>query len=90
MTSQSSLASSLESPAIAGEQLKSFIDRLEHMEEEKSQLLEHIRSVYEEAKSVGFDVKVMRQIIRLRKKDAQRRAEEQELLDLYCSALGMV
>jgi uncharacterized protein (UPF0335 family) len=75
--------------SIAGGQLKSFIERVERLEEEKKALADDIRDVYAEAKGQGFDTKIMRQVVRLRKKDAAERAEEESLLDLYMHALGM-
>jgi uncharacterized protein (UPF0335 family) len=75
---------------ITGEQLKSFIERIERLEEEKKALSDDIREVFAEAKGNGFDTKIMRQIIRLRKMDASDRAEQEELLDLYKNAIGMV
>ena len=75
---------------ITGEQLKSFIERIERLEEEKKALSDDIREVLAEAKGNGFDTKIMRQIIRLRKMDASDRAEQEELLDLYKNAIGMV
>jgi uncharacterized protein (UPF0335 family) len=74
----------------ASDRLKSLIERVERLEEEKSELASDITDVYAEAKSAGFDVKVMRQIVRLRKIDGNERAEQEELLDLYKAALGMV
>ena len=70
-------------------QLKSFIKRIEKLEEDKVALLADIKDVYAEAKSTGFDPKIMRQVIRLRKMEDQARIEQQELLDLYQSVLGM-
>lgn len=74
----------------AAARLKSLVERIERLEEEKAGLAEDIREVYGEAKSTGFDVKVMRQIIRLRKIDGNERAEQEELLELYKASLGMV
>ena len=74
---------------VAGQRLKSFLERIERLEEEKSGLAEDIKKVFSEAKGVGFDVKTMRKILRLRKMDAEKRREEQELLDLYAAAIGM-
>ena len=74
---------------VAGERLKAFIDRIERLEEEKSALAEDIKEVYAEAKGVGFDTKTMRKIVLLGKKDTEKRREEQELLKLYASAIGM-
>jgi len=73
---------------VAAERLRSFIQRIERLEEEKAGLAQDIREVYAEAKGEGFDTKVLRKIIGLRKKDPQERREEEELLELYLSALG--
>jgi len=69
--------------------LKSFIERIERLEEEKKALAEDIKDVYAEAKGTGYDVKVMRKIVSLRRQDTHKRKEEEEILDLYLSALGM-
>ena len=74
---------------IAGERLQSFVERIERLEEEKAALSEDIKEVYSESKAVGFDVKIMRQIVRLRKMNSADRQEHEELLDLYKNALGM-
>ena len=74
---------------IAGDRLKSFIERIERLEEEKAALSSDLRDVYAEAKSSGFDVKILRQVVRLRKLDDPSRREQEELLDLYMKALGM-
>lgn len=74
----------------AGDRLKSLIERIERLEEEKAGLAEDVRDVFAEAKSAGFDVKVMRQVIRLRKIDGNERAEQEEILELYKAALGML
>jgi uncharacterized protein (UPF0335 family) len=73
----------------AAARLKSFIERIERLEEEKKGIADDIKEVYAEAKGAGFEVKVMRQIIRLRKMEADARREQEELLDLYMRALGM-
>lgn len=73
-----------------GERLKSFIERVERLEEEKKALADDIREVYAEAKAVGFEPKIMRKLIAIRKMEADRRREEQELTDLYMHALGMI
>jgi len=73
---------------VAAERLRSFIERVERLEEEKAQLAHDIREVYAEAKGEGYDVKVLRRIIALRKKDPVQRREEEELLELYLSAIG--
>jgi len=77
------------SDGVSGERLRSFILRIEKLEESKATVLEDIRDVYGEAKSVGFDVKIIRQIVRLRKMETEKRREQEELLDLYKSAIGM-
>ncbi len=74
----------------AAVRLKSFVERIERLEEEKAATGADIKEVFAEAKGCGFDVKIMRQIIRLRKMDAADRAEQEELLDLYKRALGML
>lgn len=71
------------------EQLRLLIERVEHMEQEKKNVLEDIRDVYSEAKAVGFDPKIMRQIVRLRKMEADDRAEMEAILETYKKALGM-
>jgi len=70
--------------------LKSFIERIERLEEEKRALAEDIKEVYAEAKGNGFDIKALRSIVRLRKLDTDERREQQEVLDTYLHALGMV
>lgn len=74
---------------ISGNRLKSFIERVERLEDEKKALAEDIRDVYAEAKSTGFEPKIMRKIVSLRKANLEKRREEQELLDLYMAAIGM-
>jgi uncharacterized protein (UPF0335 family) len=74
---------------VAGDRLRSFIERIENLEEEKFTLSEDIKEVYSEAKGTGFDIKIMRQIIRLRKMEAGDRSEMEEILDVYKRALGM-
>ena len=74
---------------VAAEQLRSFVERIERLEEEKKALSDDIRDVYAQAKGSGFDLKVLRQIVRLRKLNAAERAEQETLLDIYKRALGM-
>ncbi len=74
---------------VAGQRLRSFIERIERLDEEKSNLMEDIKEIYAEAKGVGFDAKTMRKIIALRKMDGEKRREADELLELYKSAIGM-
>ena len=74
---------------IAADRLRSFVERIERLEEEKAGLAADIKDVFAEAKSAGFDVKIMRQIVRLRRLEAADRREQDELLELYRRALGM-
>jgi uncharacterized protein (UPF0335 family) len=74
---------------IAGDRLKSFIERIERLEEEKATIATDIKEVYSEAKSVGFDVKIMRELIKLRKLDASEMTEQELMLETYKRALGM-
>lgn len=75
---------------LSPEHLKQFIERLERLEKEKQDLMEDIREVFREAKGNGFDVKTMRAILKIRKKDPSDIEEEEYLLDTYKRALGMV
>ena len=75
---------------IAGERLRSFIERIERLEEEKKALADDIRDVYGEAKSTGFDVKALRTIIKMRKEDTDERKEHEAILETYLHALGML
>ena len=75
--------------SIAAGQLKSLVERIERLEEEKQTISADIREVYAEAKSHGFDTKVMRQVVRIRKQDSAERQEEEAIRDLYLHALGM-
>ncbi len=76
--------------AVAAGQLRAFVERIERLEEEKAAIAEQIKEVYAEAKANGFDSKTLRKVVSLRKKPAEERQEEEALLDLYLSALGMV
>ena len=76
--------------SVAAGQLRSLIERIERLEEEKQTIAADIREVYAEAKSHGFDTKIMRQVVRLRKQDSSERQEEEAVRDLYLSALGML
>jgi uncharacterized protein (UPF0335 family) len=73
----------------AKDQLRSIIERIERLEEERTALTADIREVYAEAKGNGFDTKILRQVVRLRKLDRADRQEQEAILDLYMSALGM-
>src|ERR1700761_4374240 len=75
---------------IAGDRLKSFIERIERLEEEKAALANDIKEVFAEAKGTGFDTKIMRQIIRMRKMDKDDLDEQETLIDIYKRALGML
>jgi uncharacterized protein (UPF0335 family) len=81
-----------EAPAtkFAKDQLKAIIERIERLEEEKKTISDDIRDVYAEAKGNGFDVKALRTIVRLRKQDANERAEQETILETYMQALGML
>lgn len=74
---------------VTGERLRLLIERVERLEEEKKGISDDIKDVYAEAKAVGFDPKIMKQIIRIRKKSKEAREEEEALLDTYMTALGL-
>lgn len=74
---------------IAAERLRSFIERIERLEEEKANIANDIKEVYAEAKATGFDTKIMRQVLKLRKMDKDDLDEQEHLLELYKRALGM-
>ena len=78
------------SASFAKDQLRSIVERIERLEEEKQALADDIKEVYAEAKGNGFDTKTLRQVVRLRKQDMAERQEREALLDLYMHALGMV
>jgi uncharacterized protein (UPF0335 family) len=73
----------------AKDQLRALVERIERLEEEKQALAEDIKEVYAEAKANGFDTKVLRTVMRIRKQDSAERQEQEALLDLYLHALGM-
>ena len=75
---------------VAGQRLKAYIERIENLEEEKKAIAEDIKEVYAEAKGVGFEAKIIRKLVSLRKMDSDKRSEEEELLDLYKTAIGML
>jgi uncharacterized protein (UPF0335 family) len=77
------------SPAGAG-QIKAIIERIERLEEEKKQISADIKDVYAEAKANGYDTKILRKLITLRRQDADERREQEALLETYMQALGMV
>ena len=76
--------------ASAQNQLRQLVEQIERLEEEKKALADDIRDKFTEAKSLGFDIKVLRQVIRLRKKSQNERQEEETLLEVYMHALGML
>ena len=78
-----------EAGGVAADRLRSLVDRIERLEEERKALSGDIKDIYAEAKSAGFDVKVLRQLIRIRKQESAEIEEQETLLDLYRRALGM-
>lgn len=76
--------------AFAKDQLKSIIERIENLETEKKTISDDIRDIYAEAKGNGYDVKALRTIVRMRKQDANERAEQETILETYMQALGMI
>lgn len=77
------------SEAVASDILRSVVERIERLEEDKKNISHDIKEVYSEAEGNGFDKKTIRKVVRMRQKDAQELKEEQEILDLYTGALGM-
>lgn len=75
---------------VARDQLRAFIERIERLEEEKKTIADDIKDVYAEAKGTGFDTKILKKVVALRKKDAQERMEEDAILETYLAALGMI
>ena len=75
--------------SINSPQLRAFIERIERLEEEKRAIADDIKDVYAEAKGTGFDAKIIRKIVSLRRQDVHKRKEEEEILNIYMSALGM-
>ena len=75
---------------IARDQLRSYIDRIERLEEEKKTVADDIKDIYGEAKGLGFDTKVLRKVIQIRKQDRDERLEQEAILDTYLQALGMI
>lgn len=89
MPDGSPLSKKTKAGPISADRLKSFVERIEKLEEERKAIGGDIRDVYSEAKGVGYDVKIMRKIVSLRRQDSADRAEEEALLDTYKHALGM-
>lgn len=79
-----------EASSVAHGQLRSIVERIERLEEEKAATTADIKEVYDEAKGNGFDVKILRKVVRLRKIDRAEREEEEAILDVYLAALGML
>jgi uncharacterized protein (UPF0335 family) len=77
-------------PKFAKDQIKAIVERIEHMEAEKKVITDDIKEIYVEAKGNGYDVKALRTIVRMRKQDAGQRAEDEQILETYLQALGMV
>jgi uncharacterized protein (UPF0335 family) len=73
---------------VAGDQLRAFVERIEHVEEEIKALTEDKKDIYAEAKGNGFDAKILREVVRLRKQDQKERDEHESLLDLYLQAIA--
>ena len=78
------------SEEVNAKHLRAFIERVERLQEEKKALADDIKDVYAEAKGIGFDVKIMRKIVSIRKQDHDKRIEEETILDTYMNALGML
>ena len=78
------------SQTVAAGQLRALIERIERLEEEKKTIADDIKDVYAEAKGTGFDTKALRTIVRMRKQDANERAEQETILETYMQALGML
>ena len=79
-----------ETHGLARDQLRAFVERIERLEEEKKTIADDIKEIYAEAKGNGFDVKVLRKVVAIRKQDASERLEQEAILDLYLHALGML
>ena len=78
-----------DSGGVSGQRLKSFIERIERLEEEKKATAEDIRDVYSESKGTGFEPKIIRKVVSRRKQNLEKRREEEELVSLYSAAIGM-
>ncbi len=89
MSASTAPAPTVDPSSVAADQLKSIIERIERLEEEKAGIAGDIKDVYSEAKANGFDVKVLRKVIAIRKRDHAERQEEEAILELYMQAMGM-
>lgn len=87
---QSRSNSGADAHGIARDQLRAFIERIERLEEEKKTIADDIKDVYGEAKGTGFETKIIRKVIAIRKQDRDERAEQEAILDTYLQALGMM
>jgi uncharacterized protein (UPF0335 family) len=76
------------SASISAQQLRNFVDRIERLDQDKAGIMDDIKDCYAEAKALGYDVKILRKVISLRKRKPNERREEQELLEIYLQALG--
>jgi uncharacterized protein (UPF0335 family) len=83
------MAQTVSSDSVAQDQIRAFIERIERMEEEKKAIADDIKEIYAEAKGNGFDTKVLRKVVAIRKQDHAERLEQEALLELYMTALGM-
>ena len=90
MAVSAAIAEDQASTKLAKDQLKSIVERIERLEEEKKAISDDIRDVFSEAKGNGYDVKALRTIVRLRKQDPNERAEAETILETYLQALGML
>ena len=89
MAKEAKVVESSSSDPVNGGQLRAFVERIERLEEEKKALADDIKDVYAAAKGNGFDAKVIRKVVSIRKQDRDKLREEEEILDLYLAALGM-
>ena len=90
MPDGSPLSKKTKAGPVSAERLKSFVERIEKLEEERGAIGSDIKDVYSEAKGVGFDTKILRKVIQIRKQDKDERMEQEAILDTYLQALGMV
>jgi Uncharacterized protein conserved in bacteria len=77
-------------PNVAADQLRAFVERIEHLEEEKKEIADFIKDVYGEAKALGFDTKTLKKVVKIRKMGEAKWREEETILDTYLVALGMI
>lgn len=87
--SSAAKAETVSTESVAQDQIRAFVERIERLEEEKRGIADDLKEVYAEAKGNGFDTKVLRQVVKIRKQDRAERLEQEALLDLYLAALGM-